>query len=276
VLWSPTLGDAPFEARVIAAAEHGYRVLEVTAIDAQAAVERGQRPIELKRWASDLGVEVPIFDGFSDWYPHPIPKRSAMPPVDLETFLAMAVAFEVQSVIVVSAYPTDVGIDTVTESFAALCDRAALDGLAVDVEFTPIQPVNSIRLAWQVVRDAGRANSGIVFDMWHFFQGDPDFETLESLPAGVITKVQVSDGHVGQFQEGLIKDTFRHRLLPGEGDFDLPRVLRTLDRLGALEMCGPEVLSTELLAMSPADAAGVAARAYDELAAELSRDGSKL
>ena len=57
---------------------------------------------------------------------------------------------------------------------------------------------------------------------------------------------------------------------------DLARVLRTLDGLGALEMCGPEVLSTELLAMSPADAAGVAARAYDELAAELSRDGSKL
>src|SRR5258708_663589 len=79
VLWSPTLGDAPFEARVRAAAEHGYRFLEVTAVDAQAAADRGQQPIQMKSWASDLGVEIPMFDGFSDWYPHPTPKRSAMP-----------------------------------------------------------------------------------------------------------------------------------------------------------------------------------------------------
>jgi sugar phosphate isomerase/epimerase len=169
----------------------------------------------------------------------------------------------------VSAFPTDVSIDTVTEGFAQFCDRAATDGILVELEFTPIQPVNSIALAWDVVRNAGRPNSGIVFDTWHFFQGSPDFEALEAVPAGVITKAQVNDGHLASFQEGLVKDTFMHRLLPGQGNFDLPRVLRILDRLDALRMCGPEVLSLDLFAMSAMEAAGLAAQSYDQLAAGL-------
>ena len=46
-------------------------------------------------------------------------------------------------------------------------------------------------------------------------------------------------------EESLIKDTFRHRLLPGDGVFDLASVARALRAIGALRMIGP-VLSTEL------------------------------
>jgi sugar phosphate isomerase/epimerase len=58
-------------------------------------------------------------------------------------------------------------------------------------------------------------------------------------------------------------------MLPGQGNFDFERVLRILDRLDGLDMCGPEVLSTELFAMTPSEAAGAAAKAYDELADRL-------
>jgi len=43
------------------------------------------------------------------------------------------------------------------------------------------------------------------------------------------------------------------------------QLLLILERLDALEMCGPEVPSTELLAMTPAKAAGAAAKAFDQL-----------
>ncbi len=79
----------------------------------------------------------------------------------------------------------------------------------------------------------------------------------------------MNDGRLGKFKEGLVKDTFMHRLLPGQGDFDLERVLRILDRLDALNMCGPEVLSTQLFAMEPSEAARLAAEAYDDLAMRL-------
>ncbi|MCU1346848.1 MAG: Xylose isomerase protein barrel [Acidimicrobiia bacterium] len=269
VLWSATLGDAPLKARVEAAAEHGYSVLSLSPLDGRGAIENGEKPAELKKWANDLGVKLSILDAFTDWYPHPPPKRATIAPIDLAEFMAIAVAFEVDSVSAVSAFPTDVGIDTVTEGFAQFCDRVGEEGMIVELEFTPIQPVNSVALAHQVLRDAGRTNSGIVFDTWHFYQGDPDFEALEAVPAGMITKAQVNDGHVNEFQEGRVKDTFMHRLLPGQGNFDLARVLRILDRKGALEMCGPEVLSLDLFAMTPPEAARVAAETYDALAATL-------
>ena len=266
ILWSATLGNAPLDARVMAAADTGYRSLSLLPFDGGWAKENGKQPGELKRWAADLGIEFSIMDGFADWYPHPPPKRSTIPPIGLEDFMAMAVAFEVDSVSAVSAFPTDVGIDTVTEGFAQFCDRVALEGMVVELEFTPIQPVNSVGLAHQVVRDSGRTNAAIVFDIWHFYQGNPDFEALEAVPPGIITKSQVSDGRQGEFMEGLVKDTFMHRMLPGQGNFDFERVLRILDRLGALDACGPEVLSTDLFAMTPTDAAAAAAKAYDELA----------
>jgi sugar phosphate isomerase/epimerase len=269
MLWSATLWDASLEARVMAAADHGYRALSLSPADGAWAQENGKQPGELKRWAADLGIELSILDAFADWYPHPPPKRSTIPPIALDDFMALAVAFEVDSVSAVSAFPTDVGIDEVTAGFAQFCDRAALEGLAVELEFTPIQPVNSVGLAHQVVRDAGRSNASIVFDLWHFFQGNPDFDALEAVPAGMITKTQVSDGVQGQFKEGLVKDTFMHRLLPGKGNFDFERVLPILDRLGALANCGPEVLSTDLFAMSPPDAAGAAAAAFDDLAVRM-------
>src|SRR3954454_25296356 len=237
VLWSPTLGDTPYEPRVRAAADNGYPVLSVSPVDVQDAINRGQRPLDLKRWANDLGVELPLVDGFADWYPHPVPKRSPMPPFDVEQFMALAVAFGVDTVVVVAPFPTDVDIDTVTQGFASFCDRAATDGLAVALEFTPIPPVNSVSLAHKVLRDAARPNTSMIFDMWHFFQGDPDFEALEAVPRGMISKTQVSGGNIGQFQESLVKDTFRHRLLPGQGNFESERVLRILDAKGALEMC---------------------------------------
>ena len=122
--------------------------------------------------------------------------------------------------------------------------------------------------ASDLVRLADRPNGGMVFDTWHFFRVNPDFDALEAVPGDRIFAVQVSDGGA-DFVEGLLADTFRHRRLPGDGVFDLVRVLRVLDRIGGLNMAGPEVLSVELHALPPLEAALRAAEAFDAVAAAL-------
>ena len=42
-------------------------------------------------------------------------------------------------------------------------------------------------------RYADRANGGIVFDTWHFFRGDPDFDLLATVPGDRIYCVQIDD-----------------------------------------------------------------------------------
>jgi sugar phosphate isomerase/epimerase len=122
--------------------------------------------------------------------------------------------------------------------------------------------------AWEIVRGAARTNGGILFDTWHFFRGVPDLDLLAGVPGERIFSVQVSDG-APELRESLVKDTFRHRLLPGEGTFDLLGVLRVLRRTGGLNLVGPEVLSTELDALSAIEAARLAGEALDHVMADI-------
>ncbi len=114
-------------------------------------------------------------------------------------------------------------------------------------------PITDVATAWKIVRDADRPNGGILFDTWHFFRGSADFDALEAVPGERILAVQVDDAHAEV--TGSLWDDTQQRLLPGDGSFDLPRVLRTLGRIGGLRFVGPEVISPVTAAM-PAGRSG--------------------
>ena len=99
-------------------------------------------------------------------------------------------------------------------------------------------PIADVATAWRIVRDADRPNGGIVLDTWHFFRGSADFDDLEAVPGDRVLAVQVDDAHAEV--TGSMWDDTQHRLLPGDGSFDLSRLLRTLVRMGALRLVGPE------------------------------------
>jgi sugar phosphate isomerase/epimerase len=270
VLWSATLGPRPLGERVAAAAASGYPVLSVSPADEAQLAALGSRPGEARRRARDQGVELSILDGITEWYPHPPPKRPFPGAAfSVDDILRIGVAFDVASISALAPFPSDIGVDDLAGHFAALCDRAAEHGIRIHLEFTPVPPVPDLTTAWEVVSLAGRASGGIVFDTWHFYRGNPDFGVLASVPGERIMAVQVSDGKP-EFRESLIKDTFRHRLLPGDGSFDLSRVLRALGAIGGLNQVGPEVLSEDLFALPAADAARRAAQSFDRLVAGMS------
>jgi sugar phosphate isomerase/epimerase len=270
VLWSATLGPRPLVERVEAAAASGYPVLSLGSNDeGEAAASTGRNAGELRRWARDLGVELSILDGISEWYPHHPPKRSfGSAAFSADDVLRMGTAFGVDSVGAIAPFPSDASVEELAEHFAVLCDLAADRGIRIQLEFTPFPAVPDLTTAWEIVRLADRPNGGILLDTWHFFRGNPDFEVLATVPGERIMAVQISDGGP-ELQESLIKDTFRHRLLPGDGSFDLTRVLRTLDATGGLNLVGPEVLSDELFELPANEAARVCAESFDRLAAEL-------
>ena len=137
------------------------------------------------------------------------------------------------------------------------------------LEFTPVPPIGSLATAWEIVRDADRPNGGILFDTWHFFRGQPDLELLATIPGDRIFSVQFSDG-AAEIRESLVKDTYRHRMLPGEGVFDLAGVIDTLTATagsaGRTRRCSRS--SSPVLTRRPVDAAG-AADALDAILPDL-------
>ena len=134
--------------------------------------------------------------------------------------------------------------------------RAAGFGARVHLEFIPFTIVRTLRIAWDLVRAADRPNGGLVFDTWHFFRGEPDFEVLAGIPGDRIFQVQLDDAPA--VPSGPLREETQRRLLPGDGALDLVAAIRALDRIGGLRRVGPEVISPDLAALPILDAATLA------------------
>jgi sugar phosphate isomerase/epimerase len=129
--------------------------------------------------------------------------------------------------------------------------------------------VADVAAAWRIVRDADRLNGGLVFDTWHFFRGSADYDALAEVPGERIFAVQVDDA-LPEIVGDLWQDT-KHRVMPGDGSFDLPRVLLALARIGGLHAVGPEVISPETAATPATDAAREAGTRVRRLVADALR-----
>jgi sugar phosphate isomerase/epimerase len=258
VLWAASLRPSTLRERVAAAVAGGFGGVSVSPGDAgdPGSGRTGRdAPEEVARWAAGQGVALVVVDSVIEWYPHEPPRRMlAATEYSVTQMLEVCDRFGVDSLGALAPFPSVAPVEELAGCFARLCDQAAEHGLRVQLEFTPFPPVPDLATAWQIVQQAGRRNGGILLDSWHFFRGRPDLGLLSSIPGDRIMGVQLSDGRA-EFRESLLKDTFRHRELPGEGCFDLVGLLNVLHRTGGLNQVGPEVLSEELQALEPPEAA---------------------
>ncbi len=248
VLWHASLPGLPLSERLDLAARAGFRGVSITAADLGAVSSDARRSIgDLSAVAGASEVALTCLDSVIEWYPHETPRRMADAAVqDVDRLLDDCARLGVPSVSALAMFPSLCSFTDLVGHFAALCERAGERGLSVHLEFTPFPPIAGLREGWEVVRQSDRANAGVLVDTWHFFHSGADLELLAAIPGDRITAVQLSDG-APHLVESLLKDTFRHRLLPGEGSFDLQSVVDILRRRGGPRLVGPEVLSEELL-----------------------------
>ena len=205
--------------------------------------------------AAGLGLDL-IIDPVMNWYPDGEPSPSRFAGVSTDDALRMCEALGVTSLSAIATGSSDVPVPELAGYLARLCDRAAGFGARVHLEFIPFTIVATLRTAWDLVRAAGRPNAGLVFDTWHFFRGDPQFDVLETIPGDRIFQIQLDDAPATP--TGTLREETQHRLLPGDGDLDLTTAIKTLHRIGALRWIGPEVISPDLAALPVLDAATLA------------------
>ncbi len=267
VLWSGTVGlESPIPGRVEAARSTGFSRLSVSPLDVARAAEQGTSAAELGRSIRDAGLEI-VLDPVMNWYGGAPRADSRFARFPVDEAMAMAEALEAVAITVIGQATSDVPIDEVAKPLGAVCDRAAGFGAQVHLEFIPMTAIPDLATAWAIVRGADRPNGGILFDTWHFFRGHPDFDALDRVPGERIFAVQIDDA-AAEVRGSMREDT-QHRLLPGDGDLDLPRAVRALDRIGALRWVGPEVISPVTEAMPPVEAARVAGDRVRQLIARV-------
>ncbi|MGC5010654.1 sugar phosphate isomerase/epimerase family protein [Streptosporangium sp. DT93] len=165
----------------------------------------------------------------------------------------LAVRFGIPRVKTVIMTPTEMPPrDLLVERFAGICDRAAEHGLEIAFETQSVNPGFDYNDTVDMIVAAGRPNGGMVVDGWHFFR-DPDaWAALEKIPVEYVMGLELRDGPA-EPAVSRMDDALNRNLLPGEGDFDLVRLVNALDAKGADVRISVEVMSEELRELSAAE-----------------------
>ncbi len=262
-LSSMTVPDSPLEARIIAAAAAGFDGIGLRPTDRRRAHESGLSDDDLRAMLSDAGLSVVELDVISGWGADGDRLAGARAHEQRLFDLADALGGRTLTVVGDVAGPPD----RVAEVFAALCDRAADHGLTVGLEYLPWTNVADLASALRIIRDAGRANAGVVIDSWHHFHGDPDAD-LTAVPPELVAGVQVDDSPPLREDVPLVEQTM-DRVMPGEGTFDLVGFLTDLHHVLTTVPLNVEVISPRLAEVPVSRAVDTAARATRDVLAEV-------
>jgi sugar phosphate isomerase/epimerase len=243
----------PFEVRVAAAANAGYRAIGLIESDYTAMVAAGATDEELRAILDQHGLVVAEIEFFFDWtHDDEIATRST---AVRENLIHMAEVFRPHHMSAGEIRgPAELPpLDVVADRFGLICDRVAPHGVDVVFEFLPWSGIPDVATSAEVIERAGRANGGIYLDVWHYFRGPSTLDQLAAVDPGLIRAVALSDAAppVGD----PVEDTTRRRLLPGEGEFDLVGLLTALREFGVDASMGVEILSEQQAAMHPVEAA---------------------
>ena len=280
VLCAGTLPRATsFRDRVEAAAAAGFAGISIWGRDYWQARGDSMTDADMRALLADHGLAVAELDPAWWWLPGAAEIGHTIRPEDdaeevfrygEDDLFGIADAIGARSVNAVDVFGGDWSVDDAAEAFAALCDRAAGHGLLVHLEFLPWSKVPDLASAWEIVRLADRPNGGITIDSWHFFRSDGDLDALRRLPGSRVLGIQLDDGPT-QPEADLVAATLHDRLLPGDGEFDLPGLLGVLAEIGTAAPIGVEVFSDDLHSLPPVEAARRAGDAVRRVLAQQRR-----
>jgi sugar phosphate isomerase/epimerase len=278
ILCSGTLPrDTAFRERLTAASAAGFSAISLWGRDYAAARDEGYTDKDLVTLLDDHGLVVAELDPAWWWTPgagsFSIPPE--LDPVDVFRFgeaelFRIAEVVGARSVNAADVIGGDWGLEEAAAAFAGLCDRASEHGLLVHLEWLAWSRISDLASALEVVTLADRRNGGLNIDTWHCARTATDAAALFDIPAERVLAVQIDDGPA-EAEDNLVDATLHHRLLPGDGDFDLPGYIGTLRRIGVTAPMGVEIFSDELHALGPMDAARRSAEAMHRVLREVDR-----
>jgi sugar phosphate isomerase/epimerase len=249
VLWAANVRSKSLADRLVAARIGGFTHMSVFPIDWQAWRTQGLSVATLRSMLRDAGVKILAVDPFVQWIPgfaipdnYP-PENRGFIQFNEEAILRIAEETEAEAINCVEGLGQPHPQSLLIDAFGSFADRARARGLRVTLEFMPISSITGLREGWAIVDGANRANAGLCFDTWHYFRSYEDDATLASIPGAKIFEVQLADARRALSAPTLLDDLLHHRLLPGEGEFDIARIVGQLKTQGAWTSAGPEVFA---------------------------------
>ncbi len=149
------------------------------------------------------------------------------------------------------------------ENLVELSELAAPYGIDLAIEFYPPSQIRTLAEALALIEATGSASMGVVLDTLHLLRGGAIAESMALLGDPRIRVVQLADGPKEMPADRLEREAGLQRLLPGEGVFDFPALLRELhpDALFSVETPRQDAIEQGISTQDRAREAVDAARA---------------
>lgn len=226
-----------------AAGAAGYAGIGMLSTDYQRARESGLSPADLRAILADNGLRSFEMEFLSGWYLSGNELERSKRHQDI--FFRAADEIGVRLIKGgVESGDFSRPLDHVAECFAEVSARAAAHGTRFALEPSPFSACRDLRTALAIVGGVG-AGGGLMLDIWHVTRCGIPYADLAALPAALVVGVEVDDA-LDEVVGDLWTDTIDHRLLPGDGDFDVAGFIRAVDAAGYGGPITVEVLNREL------------------------------
>jgi sugar phosphate isomerase/epimerase len=146
-----------------------------------------------------------------------------------EGFLEVSARLGARHVLVMSAEPDEA---RTLDRFVDLCDRAAVYGLRVGLEFAVYTGVRTLADAARIVKASGHENTSVVVDFLHFSRSGGLPAHIGAVDPALFHYAQVCDAGPDMpaptDTPALIREARTGRLLPGEGVLPVADIVKAL------------------------------------------------
>ncbi|KXF52850.1 xylose isomerase [Rhodococcus sp. SC4] len=243
----------PIRERIEAVAQTGYTGFGLTRPDLVAARETVGLG-EVAKMLADNGIHHVQLEWITNWWTTG-EARAVSDQVRRDLFEAAPILGVDNIKVGADDDGAPVTRDVLCEQFDALASDGAAAGVKIAFENTPFSHhVKTTEQAAQFVKDVANPNGGLILDIWHAFRGGTDYDTLPQLvPVQFVFGVELDDGW-STVRGTDLEDTFDNRVPCGEGEFNVPKFINAVRRIGFDGAWGVEHMSQEFRQLPITDA----------------------
>lgn len=255
---TPSTSPVPIAERVAAVADAGFSGLGLIADDL-AAIRASIGLNGLRDLVTDHGLTHIEIELIERWW---IPRGEAGQSYGVRDLLFEAADALGPAFIKIGSElgrPTQ-SLDVLVEPLYELAVQAVEHGTRIALETMPFSIISTVPMGAELVASCGHPAVGLLVDAWHVFRAGTSLDELRvALTPGMVFGVELDDAAAGVVGS-LFEDTVDHRLLCGEGIFDLDGLVAVLRDLEFDGPWGVEILSETFRALPVHDALDLAAK----------------
>jgi len=201
---------------------------------------------EMKQILDDNGIEHVELEFIMEWFTDGERRQAADQIRNL--LLSTAETVEARHIKIGDLSGDTAPMDRLIEEYSQLCAEGANHGTNIIFELIPGMVAGTLEEAMTMIEGANQNNGGLMVDMWHFHSLQVPNSTTETLPLRYLKGVELNDGPA-EFTD-WDDEVINHRLLCGDGEFDIKGLVQAVQTAGYDGPYGVEVLNQSMRSWS--------------------------